>query len=260
MVLVTAGNNYSKEKQFRGLQTSVEKEQKFSVIRKGETVQILIADIVVGDVCLVKYGDLTPADAVVLQSNDLKLDESSLTGETDLVKKGVDQDPFLLSGNAGYCTYPLRQSLLYSSYSGTHVMEGSGKVVVTAVGINSQTGIIMKLLGATQASEEDEEKEKKEKKEKKKQAKIDKKAADSSSNNVENGVVVSSEKLLITVLFVIKIYCIFSSDGTTNVEMNEISSKKEEEARDRQRKERSVLQAKLTRLAAQIGYAGEFFN
>ena len=42
---------------------------------------------------------------------------------------------------------------------GTHVMEGSGKMVVTAVGINSQTGIIFALLGASQ--EEKAEKKKK---------------------------------------------------------------------------------------------------
>ena len=36
---------------------------------------------------------------------------------------------------------------------GTHVMEGSGKMVVTAVGENSQAGIIMKLLGAADSSE-----------------------------------------------------------------------------------------------------------
>ena len=40
--------------------------------------------------------------------------------------------------------------------SGTHVMEGSGKMVVTAVGVNSQAGIIFALLG--QAHEEDAEK------------------------------------------------------------------------------------------------------
>lgn len=45
---------------------------------------------------------------------------------------------------------------------GTHVMEGSGKMLVTAVGINSQTGIIFALLGATQGEEEQKkEKEKK---------------------------------------------------------------------------------------------------
>ena len=53
----------------------------------------------------VKYGDLLPVDGIILQSNDLKIDESSLTGESDQVKKGTDVDPMLLSG--------------------THVMEGT---------------------------------------------------------------------------------------------------------------------------------------
>ena len=86
----------------------------------------------------VKYGDLLPADGIILQSNDLKIDESSLTGESDQVKKGTDKDPMLLSG--------------------THVMEGSGKVVVTAVGINSQAGIIFTLLGAAEDEANKEEK------------------------------------------------------------------------------------------------------
>ena len=77
-----------------------------------------------------------------MQSNDLKIDESSLTGESDQVKKGAECDPMLLSG--------------------THVMEGSGKVVVTAVGINSQAGIIFTLLGAVEdaASKEDKKRKK----------------------------------------------------------------------------------------------------
>lgn len=45
------------------------------------------------------------------------------------------------------------------SLTGTHVMEGSGRMVVTAVGVNSQTGIIFTLLGA--GTEEEEKKEKK---------------------------------------------------------------------------------------------------
>lgn len=79
-------------------------------------------------IILISSGDLIPADGIVIQSNDLKIDESSITGESDHVIKSPETDPFLLSG--------------------THVMEGSGKMVVTAVGINSQTGIIMSLLGA----------------------------------------------------------------------------------------------------------------
>ena len=46
----------------------------------------------------VKYGDLLPADGILIQSNDLKVDESSLTGESDHVKKSELTDPMLLSG------------------------------------------------------------------------------------------------------------------------------------------------------------------
>ncbi|UYV61024.1 PMCA [Cordylochernes scorpioides] len=132
VVLVTAFNDYSKEKQFRGLQSQIEHEHRFAVIRAGELQQIsLSAEMDVA-------GDQLPADGLVIQSNDLKLDESSLTGESDHVKKGEAIDPVLLSG--------------------THVMEGSGKMLVTAVGVNSQTGIIFALLGA--AKSEDEAKKK----------------------------------------------------------------------------------------------------
>ena len=44
-------------------------------------------------------GDLLPADGIIIQSNDLKVDESSLTGESDHVKKGEMVDPMLLSGS-----------------------------------------------------------------------------------------------------------------------------------------------------------------
>lgn len=43
-------------------------------------------------------GDLLPADGILIQGNDLKIDESSLTGESDHVRKTLDKDPMLLSG------------------------------------------------------------------------------------------------------------------------------------------------------------------
>ena len=49
------------------------------------------------DVC---PGDLLPADGIIIQSNDLKVDESSLTGESDHVKKSEMIDPMLLSGRS----------------------------------------------------------------------------------------------------------------------------------------------------------------
>lgn len=47
-------------------------------------------------------GDLLPADGVLIQGNDLKIDESSLTGESDHVKKAADRDPMLLSGKSSH--------------------------------------------------------------------------------------------------------------------------------------------------------------
>jgi Ca2+ transporting ATPase len=95
--LVTSFNDWTKERQFRGLQDRIEKENFASVIRNGQIVQIGVKDLVVGDICCVKYGDLLQADGIAIQCSDLKIDESSLTGETDLIKKN-DNDAVLLSG------------------------------------------------------------------------------------------------------------------------------------------------------------------
>ena len=59
VVLVTAFNDWQKEKQFRGLQAKIEHDHQFSVVRGGDVIQIPVGDIVVGDICLVKYGRLT---------------------------------------------------------------------------------------------------------------------------------------------------------------------------------------------------------
>ncbi|RLU20100.1 hypothetical protein DMN91_006706 [Ooceraea biroi] len=215
VVLVTAFNDYSKERQFRGLQSRIEGEHKFSVIRQGEVKQISVSDIVVGDICQIKYGDLLPADGILIQSNDLKVDESSLTGESDHVKKGEMFDPMVLSG--------------------THVMEGSGKMLVTAVGVNSQAGIIFTLLGA--AVDEREQAIKKMKKEAKKQRKKKslpgEETVEITGNSGGGG----------------------GGGGKHEGGENHHTSAPPSAA-ESGKKEKSVLQAKLTKLAIQIGYAG----
>ncbi|KAI3370974.1 hypothetical protein L3Q82_023626, partial [Scortum barcoo] len=227
VVLVTAFNDWSKEKQFRGLQSRIEQEQKFTVVRGGQVIQIKVSEIVVGDIAQVKYGDLLPADGVLIQGNDLKIDESSLTGESDHVKKSLDKDPMLLSG--------------------THVMEGSGKMVVTAVGVNSQTGIIFTLLGAGEDGDGDEEKAEKEKKkkekEKLKEERKKKEKKDKKSKKDEKGKKGNNK------------------DGAT-VEMQPLNEDEDQEKKKKNlpKKEKSVLQGKLTKLAVQIGKAGLFMS
>ncbi|ETE66060.1 Plasma membrane calcium-transporting ATPase 3, partial [Ophiophagus hannah] len=167
VVLVTAFNDWSKEKQFRGLQSRIEQEQKFTVIRNGQQVQIPVAELVVGDIAQIKYG--------------------------------------------------------------THVMEGSGRMVISAVGVNSQTGIIFTLLGA--GGEEEEKKEKKGKQQ------------DGAVENNQN----KAKK----------------QDGAVAMEMQPLKSAEGGEMEEREKKkasvpkkEKSVLQGKLTKLAVQIGKAG----
>ncbi|KAM5287777.1 plasma membrane calcium-transporting ATPase 1 isoform 12-T12 [Ctenodactylus gundi] len=212
VVLVTAFNDWSKEKQFRGLQSRIEQEQKFTVIRGGQVIQIPVADITVGDIAQVKYGDLLPADGILIQGNDLKIDESSLTGESDHVKKSLDKDPLLLSG--------------------THVMEGSGRMVVTAVGVNSQTGIIFTLLGAGGEEEEKKDEKKKEKKNKKQDGTIENR----NKAKAQDGAAMEMQPLK-------------SEDGGDGDE-------KDKKKANLPKKEKSVLQGKLTKLAVQIGKAG----
>lgn len=70
--------------------------------------------------CVCLSGDLLPADGVLLQGNDLKIDESSLTGESDHVKKTHGKDPMLLSGiiNPRFC-FVFQKLLLASCYQKT---------------------------------------------------------------------------------------------------------------------------------------------
>lgn len=66
VVIVTAANDYTKEKQFRGLQAKIEQEHKFAVIRSGQQIQIPVTDLVVGDICQVKYGMVVEREITVV--------------------------------------------------------------------------------------------------------------------------------------------------------------------------------------------------
>ncbi|KAM6928072.1 plasma membrane calcium-transporting ATPase 2 isoform 4-T4 [Xenentodon cancila] len=251
VVLVTAFNDWSKEKQFRGLQSRIEQEQKFQVVRGSQVIQLPVADIVVGDIAQIKYGDLLPADGVLIQGNDLKIDESSLTGESDHVKKSADKDPMLLSG--------------------THVMEGSGRMVVTAVGVNSQTGIIFTLLGA--GVEEEEKKEKKGEAVEDGHQNTDCShpsihpiatiATDGAASiNAPGSASLINGKMQDGNMENNQIK-VKKQDGAAAMEMQPLKSAEGGEADEKERKkvsapkkEKSVLQGKLTKLAVQIGKAG----
>jgi Ca2+-transporting ATPase len=124
VVLVTSLNDYSKEQQFRRL-SQVADDKLIKVMRCGSQQQVSVYDLIVGDVVELGTGDEIPADGLVFGSHNMKVDESSMTGESDAIKKG-DNEPFLISG--------------------TPVTEGVGRMLVVAVGPHSQKGKIKALL------------------------------------------------------------------------------------------------------------------
>lgn len=82
VVLVTAFNDWRKEKQFRGLQSKIEHEHQFATIRGGEVVQIPVGELVVGDICQVKYGEslnLLYLLYRIFQVQQLELSEAKLS-------------------------------------------------------------------------------------------------------------------------------------------------------------------------------------
>lgn len=123
VVLVTAIIDNAKQNAFVRLTKSLHDTNKKAVIRNGKQCSIIDDDIVVGDILSVNSHNLAsiPADCVLLGPvSDLKMDESTLTGESKAISKKPG-DVVL---------------------SGTAASEGSGKMVVIAVGVNSVAGKI----------------------------------------------------------------------------------------------------------------------
>ena len=107
-------------------------ETKAIVIRNGKQSEIDSSDLVVGDVLVLAAGDKVPADARVVQAEKFKVEESALTGEATTVEKKPDvvkEDAVLAD----------RKNMVYS---GTSVVTGSAKAIVTAIGEGTELGQI----------------------------------------------------------------------------------------------------------------------
>ena len=113
------------------------------VIRDGERVRIAGRDVVRGDLIVLAEGDRVPADAVLVECNDLQTDESLLTGESVPVRKVDRGDGKLLNSRPGGDDLPF-------VFSGSLVVRGVGIAEVTATGVRSEVGKIGQSLGALQ--------------------------------------------------------------------------------------------------------------
>ncbi|EEQ85177.1 Ca2+-transporting ATPase, variant [Blastomyces dermatitidis ER-3] len=137
VVAVGAANDWQKERQFVKLNKKKE-DRSVKVIRSGKSVEISVYDILAGDVMHLEPGDMVPVDGVFIQGHNVKCDESSATGESDLLRK--------VSGADAYRAIENHESLAKIDpfiLSGAKVSEGVGTFLVTSTGVNSSYGKTM---------------------------------------------------------------------------------------------------------------------
>ncbi|XP_050440876.1 sodium/potassium-transporting ATPase subunit alpha isoform X4 [Adelges cooleyi] len=109
------------------------------VIRQGEALTLRAEDITLGDLVELKFGDRVPADLRIIESHSLKVDNSSLTGESEPQSRTPEythDDPLET------------KNLVFST---THAVEGTGKGVVIACGDNTVMGRIAELASSLES-------------------------------------------------------------------------------------------------------------
>ncbi len=112
-------------------------EVRATVLRDGQRVKVPVADIVPGDILILSPGEGIAADALVLDSKDLFVDESTLTGETYPVEK----QPGATSPET-----PLAKRT-DALFMGAHVVSGSGTAIAVRTGTATEFGKISQRVG-----------------------------------------------------------------------------------------------------------------
>ena len=107
-----------------------------TVIRNGNQVRVPVREVTVGDVVLLSAGDMIPADLRLIESKDLYVGQSSLTGESDAIKKNVNSEIVSISDIESIT------DLDTICFMGTNVVSGSAKGVVIKIGDSSYFGKI----------------------------------------------------------------------------------------------------------------------
>ncbi len=115
-----------------------------SVLRGGKKINLEIDKVVVGDIVFLETGDYVCADGRLLEANSLKVDESSLTGESFPVEKNI-------SLYVPASTPVAERSNM--CYSGSSVVAGSGKMIVVSTGMKTEIGNVASLLNEQEKNE-----------------------------------------------------------------------------------------------------------
>ena len=115
------------------------------VKRDGKILSVKVEELVVGDIVLIEAGDYIPADMRIIENHSLKIEESSLTGESIPVDKSVDVlniDNHIALGD--------RINMLYS---GSSCVYGRGEGIVTETGMNTELGKIAEAISGGDSEE-----------------------------------------------------------------------------------------------------------
>ncbi|CAI2019982.1 hypothetical protein SEUBUCD646_0G02570 [Saccharomyces eubayanus] len=164
VVLVSAANDYQKELQFAKLNKKKE-DRKIIAIRNDQEVLISIHHALVGDIISLQTGDVVPADCVMI-SGKCEADESSMTGESNTIKKlpianSLKDFKKFNSGHDHLRKKPLdigdadedgNRVADCMLISGSRILSGLGRGVITSVGINSVYGQTMTSLNVESES------------------------------------------------------------------------------------------------------------
>ena len=118
--------------------------QMSKVIRNGKEIEIPSETLTVGDIVILEAGNRVPADGRIIENFNLKVEESSLTGETESIEK---------DGNV-ICKkdIPLGD-IINMVFMGSTVVNGHAKVVVTEIGMDTKVGKIANMLIESEAPE-----------------------------------------------------------------------------------------------------------
>ena len=128
---ISSSLNYNEQLQFQKLKEENQKK-KALVIRNGIEMEINDEELLVGDLLIIKLGEIISVDGIFISPNFIITDESAINGESDLIKKTSN---FSLEYQNGINSY-ISPILI----SGTQIMEGQGQMIVCAVGNKSFNG------------------------------------------------------------------------------------------------------------------------
>ena len=141
VVLINAAIGYVQESKATQAVAALAKmtEVTSSVLRDGQVRRVPSIELVLGDILVLAEGDSVGADARLIEATSLRVQQASLTGESEAVLK----DAATLVAAAALADQ------LNMVFKGTAVAQGVGRAVVTATGMATQMGLIAEMLEAT---------------------------------------------------------------------------------------------------------------